>query len=124
MTSAPPLISAPAESSPDLPRPNTATFLPAKTVMGIMLCRPGRAGALSQLQRREARKRQHHRDNPEADDDLRLGPAELLVVVMDRRHPEHALAGQLERHDLHDHRHRLEPEKAANDGEHDLVLDR
>ena len=45
-----------------------------------------------------ARERQHDRDDPEADHDLRLGPAELLEMMMERRHAEHALAGELERH--------------------------
>ena len=44
--------------------------------------------------------------------------------MVDRRHLEHAFAGELERHHLHDHRHRLQHEQAADDGEHDLVLDR
>ena len=42
--------------------------------------------------------------------------------MVDRRHPEHALAGELERDHLHDHRHRFEHEQPADDGEHDLVL--
>ena len=45
----------------------------------------------------ERDQREQHGDDPEADDDLRLGPALLLVVVVDRRHQEHALAGELER---------------------------
>ena len=72
----------------------------------------------------EPGQRQHDRDDPEADHDLRLGPALLLEMVVERRHPEHALAGQLERDDLHDHRHRLEHEQAADDRQHDFVLGR
>ncbi len=49
-----------------------------------------------QLQGGEADQRQHDRDDPEADHDLALGPAELLEMVVDRRHQEHALAGELE----------------------------
>ena len=44
--------------------------------------------------------------------------------MMDRRHLEDALAGELERHHLHDHRNRFQHEQAADDGEHDLVLGR
>ena len=44
-------------------------------------------------------------------------------MMMDRRHLEHALAGQLERGHLHDDAQRLHHEQAADDGEHDLVLD-
>ena len=69
-----------------------------------------------------AREREHDRDDPEADHDLRLGPAHLLEVMVDRRHPEHALAGELERDHLHDHRHRFEHEQPADDRQHDLVL--
>src|SRR5208282_6137771 len=115
MTSAPPARSALALTSPEPPSPNTATFLPAKVVTGITI-------KLPQLQGREPRQREHDRDNPEANDDLRLGPAELLEMMVDRRHLEDALAGELERHHLHDHRHRLEHEQAADHGKHDLVL--
>src|SRR5262245_10331037 len=148
--SAPPSFNARAASKPELPRPKTATFLPAKVVMGIMkwLCRPDRAkrgretcsfsiapsyesrfgrataSQSSQLQGRKAGERQHHGNDPEADHDLRLGPAELLIMVVDRRHLEHALAGELERNDLDDHRNRLEHEQTADNGKHDLVFDR
>ena len=55
------------------------------------LCGVGAASA--QLQRGQPDQGQHERDDPEADDDLRLGPALELVVVVDRRHAEDALAG-------------------------------
>ena len=45
-------------------------------------------------------------------------------MVVDRRHAEHPLAGQLERRHLNDHRQGLDHEEAADDDEHDLVLDR
>src|SRR5690242_9942856 len=116
ITSAPPAFSAWQEASPEPPRPNTATVLPANEVTGIM------ALPSAQLQGGETGERQHHRDDPEADHDLRFGPALLLEVVMDRRHPEHALARELEGHDLHDHRHRLEHKQSADHRKHDLVL--
>src|SRR5580698_10803935 len=96
ITSAPPALSAWQQASPDPPRPNTATVLPAKEVTGIKRS--------PQLQRRQAGQRQHHRDDPEPDHDLRLGPAFLLEMMMDRRHLEDALSGELEGCDLHDHR--------------------
>src|SRR5450631_2528836 len=142
-TSAPPAFKAWQLASPDPPRPNTATVLPAKEVIGIMTsslsfrkpptgprearpddrlhgypesrdsgfvlrtprndCGEADARRSPQLQRGEAGQRQHHRDDPEPDHDLRLGPAQLLEMVVDRRHPEDALAGELERHHLHDH---------------------
>src|SRR4051812_9182856 len=77
-----------------------------------------------QLQRRQPGQRQHHRDNPEPDHDLRLGPSLLLEMVVQRRHPEHAFAGQLERDHLHDDGYRLQHEQPADDGEHQLVLGR
>src|SRR5215831_205111 len=39
-TSAPPADNALAATIPELPRPNTATFLPAKVVTGIIAARP------------------------------------------------------------------------------------
>src|SRR4030088_2488122 len=67
ITPAPPAFKAWQLASPDPPRPKTATVLPAKEVIGI--------NGSPQLQRREAGQRQHHRDDPEPDHDLRLGPA-------------------------------------------------
>src|SRR5215213_4802593 len=131
ITSAPPAFSAWQLARPEPPRPNTATVLPAKEVTGIMMPPRSFRGVRStnpesrdsgfdagasprndggeianpspQLQRGEAGERQHHRDDPEPDHDLRLGPALLLEMMMQRRHPEHAFAGQLERGHLHDH---------------------
>src|ERR1700676_3908371 len=115
MTSAPPANSALAPTSPEPPSPNTATFFPAKVVTGIM-------ARLSQLQGRQPGEREHDRNDPDANDDLRLGPAELLEMMVDRRHLEHALAGELKRHHLHDDGHRFEHEQPADDRQHDLVL--
>src|SRR6202166_2151383 len=116
ITSAPPAFKAWQLASPDPPRPNTATILPAKEVTGI--------NSSPQFQRGEAGQRQHHRNDPEPDHDLRFGPAQLLEMVMDRRHPEDAFAGELERYHLHDHRDRFQHEQAADHRQHDLVLDR
>ena len=44
------------------------------------------ASSSPQLQRGEADHRQHEGDDPEPHDDLRLRPAELLEMMMDRRH--------------------------------------
>ena len=94
----------------------TALFTedPAKLVTGIT--------ASPQLQRRQSGKRQHDRNDPEADDNLRLGPALLLEVMVQRRHHEHALSRKLERNDLHDYRHRLKHEQATDDTEYYLVF--
>ena len=50
------------------------------------------ASSSPQLQRGEADHREHEGDDPEAHDDLRLRPAELLEMVMNGRHAEHAPA--------------------------------
>src|SRR3954452_8237098 len=102
-TSAPPAFSAWQLASPEPPSPNTATVLPAKQVTGIKVS--------PQLQRRKPDQRQHHRDDPEPDHDLRLGPAFLFEMMVQRRHPEDALAGQLERDHLHDHGDRFQHEQ-------------
>src|SRR5450631_3293115 len=150
-TLAPPAGSAWQLASPEPPRPNTATVLPANEVTAIMtLCLSFRGvrstnpesrdsgsplrglrnddnehpTSSAQLQRGEAGQRQHHRNDPEPNHDLRLGPALLFEMVMQRRHAEDALAGELEGGDLHDHRHRLQHEQPADHREHDLVLHR
>src|ERR1700687_6195220 len=115
ITSAPPAFRAWQLARPEPPRPNTATVLPAKEVTGIK--------GSPQLQRGEAGQRHNHRDDPEPDHDLRFGPALLLEMMVQRRHPEQALAGELERHHLHDHRDRFQHEQPADHADHDLVLD-
>src|SRR5690606_13166809 len=115
-TSAPPAASASAVAMPEPPRPKRASRLFAKERAGII--------ALPQLQGRKADQGEHDRDDPEADHHLALGPAKLLEMVVDRRHQEHAPAGHLEPGHLDDHRHELDHEQAADDGEHDLVLGR
>src|ERR1700677_654682 len=127
MTEAPPEISAWALASPEPPRPNTATVRPANVVTGITTKQSRRTGETSkssQLQGRQADEREHDRDDPETDDDLRLGPTQLLEMMVDGRHLENAFAGELERNHLHDHRNRLEHEQPADNREHDLVLGR
>src|ERR1700760_2404170 len=77
---------------------------------------------LSELQRGKADEREDHRNDPEANDDGGFLPAELLEVMVDRRHLEDALAGKLERRHLDDHRDGFEHEEATNDGQNDLML--
>src|SRR5262249_52036387 len=97
-TSAPPASSALALARPDAPSPNSATLRPANVVIGIIAA--ARPCHSPQFQRRQAGEREHDRDDPEPDHDLRLGPALLLEMMMQRRHAEHALAGQAERDHL------------------------
>ena len=79
---------------------------PAKTEDRDTLSAKGfdRRQSSPQLQRRKSDHRQHEGDDPESHDDLRLRPSKLLKVMMDRRHAKHALAGKLERCDLHNDR--------------------
>ena len=50
-----------------------------------------RLGEPADVEDAEAERHEHARDQPEADDDGRLGPAGQLEVVLQRRHPEDAL---------------------------------
>src|SRR3982750_2296772 len=77
----------------------------------------------SQLERRQAEEREDDRDDDEPRDHFRLAPADEFEMVMDGRHPEDALPGQLERRDLDDDGKRLEHEDASDDDEHELLLD-
>jgi hypothetical protein len=52
----------------------------------------------------------------------RLRPAQQLEVMMQRRHLEHPLAGELEGGDLDDHREGFHHEEAADDREQDFLL--
>src|SRR5437879_4081354 len=117
-TSAPPATRERAAARPVRARPNTATVLPSKPRTGIMTCA---SPPLPQLQGGQAQQGQHDRDDPEADHDGRFRPAELLEVVVDRRHEEDPPPGPLEPGHLDDHRQELGDEQAADDAEHDLL---
>src|SRR5258707_2618910 len=78
ITCAPPAMSARALASPEAPSPNSAAVLPANVVTGIM--RRSGPSSSSQLQRGQAGEREHDRDDPEPNHDLRLGPSLLLEV--------------------------------------------
>src|SRR5262245_2276223 len=78
---------------------------------------------LPQLQGRETQELEDDRESPQPYDDLRLAPPALLEVVVDRRHPENALAPRLVRGDLHDDGERLGDEQPADDDEEELLLD-
>src|SRR6185312_3905194 len=105
---------------PDLPRPKTATFFPEKTLTGVIAS----SSISPQFQRREPDQREYDGNDPETNHDLRLGPALLLEMVMDRRHLEDALSRELERSHLHDHRNRFQHEQTPDHREDDLVLGR
>src|SRR5471032_2141657 len=76
ITRVPPATSARTAPSPVRARPKMATVRLAKARLGII--------ASPQLQGCEAEQGQHHRHDPEADHDGGFGPAQLLIMVMDR----------------------------------------
>src|ERR1044072_5457116 len=59
-------------------------------------------------------------DDPEADHDKDFGPPLEFEVVLERGHAEDALAGEAERADLDDDRHRDEDEQAAEERQQQL----
>ena len=69
-----------------------------------------------------ADERQDQGHDPEANDDLRLGPALLLEMMMDRRHQKDATSGQFEISDLDDDAQGLDDKHAADHREDDLML--
>src|ERR687898_1182630 len=74
------------------------------------------------LVEREADRAADRRDDPEAQDDLRLRPRLELEVMVDRRHQEDALAEHLEGEDLDEDGERLDHEDAAHEDEQHLGL--
>src|SRR5262245_29207369 len=132
-----------AAATPLFARPTTDTVLPAShrryagprpvaplissssswSQLAAALSIPARIPCRSpELQRREREERQHERDDPEPNDDLRLGPALHLVVMVQRGHPEHAPARELERRDLDDDRARLDDVDPADQRQEQLRL--
>ena len=71
---------------------------------------------------REARRGQHAGDDPEAHDHLRLAPALLLEVVVQRRHEEDALLRLLVVEHLDHDGQGLGHEQASDDERHELGL--
>src|SRR5260370_40015622 len=57
----------------------------------------GHVGGSADVEDAEAQGPADAGDDPEADHDRGLGPAGQLEMMLQRRHAEHALAGQLER---------------------------
>src|SRR5688572_4136 len=118
-----------AAATPRLARPTTVTRRPASVashfrprVAIASLNSITRARPSPELQRGERQQRERERDDPEPHDDLRLGPAVELVMVMERRHPEHAPPGELEAGHLQDHRARLHDVEPADERQEQLRL--
>ena len=61
-------------------------------------------------------------EDPEAHDHRRLGPAQQLEMVVDRRHAEDAAMEDPEADDLHDDRQRLHHEEPADDQQQQVEI--
>src|ERR1039458_1083536 len=98
-----------AAAMPDLPSPTTRTRLPL-TSIDAFLPWSGPYFNLPQFQRGECKQCEDQRADPEAHNHLRLRPAKLLKVMVQRRHEKDALATQFERTHLQNHRERFQQE--------------
>ena len=77
---------------------------------------------LAQLEGAQGDEAEKHRDEPEADDDLRLRPSLEFEVVVDGGHAKYPLARELEARHLRDDAERLHQENPVDHGAQDLVL--
>ena len=71
----------------------------------------------------EPEEHEQHRDDPKPNDDLVLLPSLQFEVMVNRRHPKHPSARQLERRYLDHDGKRFDDEHPTHDGEHDLLAD-
>src|ERR1051326_378573 len=108
VTRAPRRCSSSAAATPLRAAPTTTTRRPATENVLFAMSSP-------QLQRGETEQGKDHRHDQEPGDDLGLAPPDQLEVVVERRHLEDALAGELERGHLNDDRQSLENPDAAHD---------
>src|SRR3979411_3036270 len=95
---APSGVSAASRARPVTLAPATRTAAPERATSG-----PGGGQPLA-VEERHAETAGDRREQPEPDDDRRLGPADKLEMVVERRHPEHPAPGGSKRHDMHHHR--------------------
>src|SRR5262245_3494966 len=116
VTSAPRLAASSAAAMPLRAAPTTTTRRPRTENTFASTPSP-------QLQRRQTEQRKDDRHDHKARDHLRLTPSDQFEVMVNRRHLEHALAGELEGGDLDDHRERFHDEHAADDRQQQFLLD-
>src|SRR5438270_903815 len=126
MTTAPLLTSSFAAAIPLRAAPATVTRL--RSTSNPKSPAPSRESRVRRqsspkFQRRQTEQREDDPDDHKPRDHLRFAPPHELEVVVQRRHLEHALSGQLERGDLDDHRQRFEDEDAADDAQQQLLFD-
>ena len=84
---------------------------------------PHRYRDLAEFQGGEGEQRENEGKDPETDYDLGLAPAELLEVMMERRHLEDAFFAELVAADLEDDGDRFKDEDAADEGEQQFLAD-
>src|SRR5215469_13867822 len=108
-----------AVDTPVLARPTTSTRLFRSSIDADIPI----PKLLPQFQSRQRKQCKHQGGNPEADDHLRLAPAQQFEMVMNRRHAENALAPQLERTHLQNDRERFQDKYSADEEKQDLLLD-
>src|SRR2546426_1474753 len=106
---------------PSSSRPLVATVLSIPRILHERATRPVSRSSLvnaplPELERSERQERQDEGQDPEANDDLGLGPPLHLVVMVERRHAEDAPPGELEGGDLDDHGARLDDVDAPRSG--------
>src|SRR6267378_2668829 len=114
-----------AVATPVLASPTTSTRLPRNSNgFAISVARTfNQKNSLPQCQRCQRKQRKHQRRNPKSHNHFRFAPSQQLEMVMDGRHPEDALAAQLERTHLQNHGKRFDDENSADKKEQDFLLD-
>src|SRR5215469_10569380 len=83
----------------------------------------GQAPSLPEFQGGQGEEGEDQRGDPEADDDLRFGPAQQFEVMVDGGHLEDALLAQLVGGYLQDDGEGFNHEDAADEGEKQFLLD-
>src|SRR5271166_1881429 len=120
ITSAPLARSASAAATPERASPTTRYGPAGISGRGFNWTRRRSADALAVD--READRAADRRDDPEAQDDLRLRPCPQLEMMVDGRHQEDPFARQLEVDDLDHDRQRLDHEDPAEQDQEQLGL--
>src|SRR5690606_10451645 len=122
-TSAPRCVRVSAAANPLTPNPATTARTPSQdeSRSSEETSRSERTDDPLPVEESDAADDADAADDPEPDDDRDLGPALELEVVLQRSHPEDALApGELEVADLQDHRERDDDEQATEHHEQQL----
>src|SRR5581483_419658 len=93
------------------------------TGIGIQTVGALAAVSSTEFQGSERKQGENERGNPEANYDLRLGPAEQFKMMMQGRHFENALLAQFVGADLKNHRERFEYEDPADKRQQKFLFD-